>query len=340
LLFQVTLPDFILHFIFSKPGAILNFEAFIMNQEFYNKQRMLGLAYGLVAGLAFAILCWGIDAISLARANGSFPWIKILPGLVLSLSAGGLAGWITIRSESHWLALALWLGLAALFSWLTLWLQISSTPFLLKLFNPALQNYLEYPSINNQFQYWLVGFLILGLASMICGLLEINLIKGALLSSSGISSVAPIVLTLVVFGVAGSAMDYMLNTHFRTPVVVLNDLIDFAYDNKDVDVAPKIAREKRLSAVKDLTDLMDRKRDLTVIAYDRDLGQIDVLVNFNGLWVRCTVIYNQPVYCKRISTIPGIIDVNGASKPLRSLWVWDESKKMDFWDPAPFVILN
>jgi hypothetical protein len=314
-----------------------------MNPEFYNKQRMLGLAYGLVAGLAFAILGWGIDALSLAGANGSFPWIKFLPGLIFSLMAGGLAGWVTMRTESHWVALGLWLGLAALLAWLMIWLQIQSAPYLLKLFNPALQNYLEYPSINNQSQYWLVGFLILGLASLICGLLEINLVKGALLSSSQISSVLPIILTLVVFGVAGSALDYMLNTHFRNPVIVLDELIDFAYENKDVEVAPKLAREKRLAAVRDLTDLMDRKRTLTVIAYDRELGQVDVLVNFSGMWVRCTVIYNQPVYCKRISTIPGIIDVNESGKisgSPRALGEGSELNFRGFRNPTTFVILD
>ena len=309
-----------------------------MNQDFFSRQRILGLIYGLAAGLAFAILCWGIDAISLARANASFPWIKFIPGLILSLVAGGLVGWITARTESHLLAIVVWLGLAALYSWLTLWLQVNSTPYLLRLFNPALRNYLEYPTINNEGQYWLVGFLILGLASMICGLLEINLIKSALLSSSGISLVTPFLLTLIIFSVSGSALDYTINTHFRTPVVVLNELIDFAYDNKDTEVPTKIARAKHLSAVKDFTDLMDNKRDLTVIAYDRDLGQVDVLVNFNGMWVRCTVIYNQPVFCKRISTIPGIIDVNESTKPLRLPLVWGDPIEVNSKDSASFVI--
>jgi hypothetical protein len=309
-----------------------------MNQEFYSKQRILGLFYGLAAGLAFAILCWGIDAVSLAGANGSFPWIKFVPGLILSLIAGGLVGWVTARTESHMLALVLWLGLAALYSWLTLWLQMNSTPYLLRLFNPALRNYLEYPAINNGEQYWLVGFLVMGLASMICGLLEINLIKGALVSSSGVSLVLPILLTLIVFSISGSAMDYMINTHFRLPVVVLNELIDFAYDNKDTEVPTKIAREKHLSAVKDFTDLMDSQRDLTVIAFDRDMGQIDVLVNFNGMWVRCTMIYNQPVFCKRISTIPGIIDVDESTRPSRLPQARGESIKVNFIDSATIVI--
>ncbi len=308
-----------------------------MNQEFFNKQRMLGLIYGLAAGLAFAFLCWGVDALILARAHGSFPWIKLLPGLVICLIAGGLAGWLTMRTESHGLALLLWLGLAALFSWLALWIQVSSTPYLLRLLNPALRNYLEYPVINSQNQYWLVGFLVMGLAAVICGLLEINLVKGALLSSSGISLVAPFFLTLVIFGVAGSGMDYMINTHFRTPLVVLDELIDFAYDHKDAPVDPKIAREKRLSSVRDLTDLMDRERELTVIAYDRDLGQVDIMVNFNGLWARCSVIYNQPLNCNRISTIPGLIDADESLKPVRTSGMGSNFEKIKLANFATFV---
>ena len=110
--------------------------------------------------------------------------------------------------------------------------------------------------------------------------------------------------------------------------------------NKDTEVPKKIAREKHLSAVKDFTDLMDSQRDLTVIAFDRDMGQVDVLVNFNGMWVRCSVIYNQPVFCKRISTIPGIIDVDESTRPVRLPQARGESIKVNFIDSATIVIPN
>lgn len=310
-----------------------------MNQEFFSKQRKLGLLYGLIAGLAFAVFCWGIDMVALARANNSFPWVKFLPGLVFCLILCGLVGWLTIFTENHWVALISWLGAAALLSWLTVWLQVSSTPFLLRLLSPGLLNYLEYVIINQQFQYWLVGFMVIGLAALICGLLEINLVKAALLSASGISKVAPMLLSLVLFSVVGSSLDYMVNIHFRTPVVVLDQLIEFAYDNRDVEVPIKIAREKRLSAVKGLEDLIERKRDLTLIAYDRDLGQMDILVDFSGVWVRCTVIYNQPVFCKRISSIPGIIDVNETGKPINYPWAWEQPPDMHN-ESETFVISN
>jgi hypothetical protein len=311
-----------------------------MNQEFLTRQRILGLAYGLAAGLAFSILCWGVDAITLFTANGTFPWLKVLPGLIISLISGGLVGWLTTRTENHLLAVFAWLGLAALFSWLTIWMQISATPYLLRLLSPALRNYLEYPSLNGESQYWLIGFLIMGLAAVICGLLEINLIKNALLSSSGISSLTPFFLVLILFSVAGSGMDYMINTHFRQPVVVLNDLIDFAYQNKDVEVPVKVAREKHLSAVKDFIDLMDRERKLTVVAYDREMGQMDVMVDFHGLWVRCTVIYNQPVFCKQISTIPGLIDVDETHLPVIFRGTGPETQGLNLGNSTTFVILK
>src|SRR4030065_2140159 len=70
------------------------------------RQRLrLGLIYGMVAGLAFALLTWGLDAWLLVRANATYPWVKFIPGVIICINSGGLAGWLTMLFEKHGMAL-------------------------------------------------------------------------------------------------------------------------------------------------------------------------------------------------------------------------------------------
>ena len=155
------------------------------SQEFKNKKKFIGLIYGLVSGLSFAFFAWGIDAVLLARAHAAFFWIKLLPGAVICGFAGALAGWLTIHFEKHALALLFWAGLGMLFTTLVIWLPTSGTELFLKILRPDLSNYLKFPEIDSISQFQIVGFLMIGTASIICGILEINLVDQILLSAYG-----------------------------------------------------------------------------------------------------------------------------------------------------------
>ncbi len=49
---------------------------------------------------------------------------------------------------------------------------------------------------------------------------------------------------------------------------------------------------------------MTPDRKLIVSGYDAFLGEVNVLVKFDKAWVECQVMYNQPVNCKQVGTIP------------------------------------
>jgi len=271
-----------------------------MDVTFSKKRQIRGLLFGVIAGLTFAVTAWGVDAWLLARSQAAYPLVKFLPGLIACILAGGLVGWATIRLERVTISLTLWAGLAVFYTWLVIWLPIKGMWLMEQRLQPTLRDLLYYPGIENQYQFAIVSVIVLGFVCIFCGLMEVHLIDQSMLSSGTLPLISPVLISLVLFGIAGTSSDYLINTHFRGPIQAMDDLITFAMENQGKEVSPIVARQKRLSVVKDLDGIMESPRKLTLIAYDRTLGQLDVLVDFDGKWVRCSVIYDQPTMCKRI----------------------------------------
>lgn len=275
-----------------------------MNVEFAIQRERLGLIYGLICGFAFAFFTWGVDAWLLFQAHAAFWWIKLLLGMLICLAAAGLAGWWTIRTGSHWMALLLWGGLAYLLSRMLTWIPVTAAPYLMEQLDPGIASFLRYAELADVGQFHVVGLIITGLAAVITGLLEINLVDQAQLSPYGSGPVTMLAVCLLLFGLAGGAADHLVNTNFREPVQAVDHLIQFAADNQGKEVPAETARKLHLSAVRNITDLLHRPRRLILVAFDGQLGRMDLLVNFQGSLVKCTAIYAQPTDCVRVDAAP------------------------------------
>lgn len=270
--------------------------------DYQYRRLLLGLLYGLCCGLVFSIFAWGLDAVQLARANSSYSFLKFLLGLLICLPVGAWVGRTTIQHSSHALALLLWVGLAVAFSWLVVWLPLDGWQEILKELDPSLFPLMHYREVANIWQYRIFVIFILGLASTIAGLLEINLVEQALHNAYGSGIITMIVVTAIIYGMAGSATDYFVNSNLREPVVTLNNLIQFGRENSDKEVPAEIARKMHLSTLNQIRDLLDKPYQMTIIGYDRYLGQIEILVKFGEDLVKCTTIYAQPTNCVPLNT--------------------------------------
>lgn len=271
-----------------------------MEAHFSKKKQRMGLLFGTIAGLAFSLTAWGIDAIQLAQAHAAYPLLKFIPGLIISVLTGAIVGWLTIRLDRLWIGMLLWAMLAGVYTWLVMWLPLKGSPTLLSLLEPNQAHLLYYPSIESQSQFAVMGLIVNGFVALICGLMEIHLIDQAMMGMGTLALISPLLISFAVFALAGTSGDYLINRHFRESMQAMDELIQFAADNEGKEVPAIVARQKRLSVVKDLDDLITYPRKLTLIGYDEMLGQMDILVDFNGNWVRCSVIYNQPTMCKRL----------------------------------------
>lgn len=268
-----------------------------MNANVHRKKLRLGMIYGAVAGFAFAFFAWGVDAWLLARANDAYYWVKFIPGLIICTLAGGLAGWLTMFLQKHGPALLFWGLVAILFTGLVIWLPYSGTPRIITLINPSLAGYFNFKPILDISQFRVISLFVIGLAAVIAGLLEINLIDQAVLSPYLSGSVVALAICLFLFGLAGSAADQMINNSVREPVQVVNSMLQFAQDNIGREVPKATAREMHLSSTRLLGNLIEKPRKLTLIAFDENLLMVDILVDFDGNRVKCSTIYSQPVDC-------------------------------------------
>jgi hypothetical protein len=275
-----------------------------MKTSVNNRKQIVGLVFGLTAGLAFALFAWGVDGFQLARAHGAYPWVKFIPGLIISLMCGGLVGWLTIRLQNPIVRLLLWLLFAFTLSKLFLWLPIKVAPQIIGWFDSYLGNYLNYPLYKDFSHMQWVGFAVIALISALCGLLENVLIEQALFTAGSFTVIVPILMSFGFFWLAGSTIDGLYNKQIRQPILTVDKLIQFAVDNTGKEVSGKTSKEMHLAAVNSISDLLPFDRQLILSNYDQMLGQIDVLVKFNGNWVKCTTVYNQVTYCKLVFREP------------------------------------
>jgi hypothetical protein len=289
-----------------------------MDTSLLRNKQFVGMLYGLTAGLAFAIFTWGIDAVLLAASHGALPWIKFLPAVVLCLLAGALVGWLTIRFESHLLAIALWVALAIFFSRLIIWAPFKISPLFLRMLDSDLGAYLKYPYYSSLNQIAWFGFAAIIIVALLCGLLELNLVEQALFSSGSYAILVPLLVCFLGFALVGKTSDSLINQQIRESVLAVDNLIQFAQDNIGNDVPGDLARSMHLGATNTIKDYLPLERRVILSNFDESIGQVDVLVDFSGIWVKCTAVYNQVTFCKAALNTPGARFLN-LSRPVISL---------------------
>jgi hypothetical protein len=282
----------------------------MMKPSLLRDRQFIGLLYGITAGLAFAVFSWGVDGFGLATSHGAYPWVKFIPSVFLCVLAGGLVGWATIRFENHLLAVLFWSILALFFSRLVVWLPLKVAPYIIRLFDHTLGEYIKYPYYSSLNQNAWFGFAAILIVALICGLLEINMIEQALFSSGSFAILLPLILCIFGFGLVGSSSDSLLNRHIREPIQTVDELIQFALDHVGQEVDGMVARSMHLGAVNTIEDYLPLERRLILGNFDESIGQVDVLVDFSGVWVKCTAIYNQVTFCKLALNIPGVRHIN------------------------------
>lgn len=275
-----------------------------MNKIVNKKKQLIGLLFGLTAGFSFAIFAWGIDGYLLARANAGYPFIKFIPGLIISLMLGGFVGWLTVKLQNLLLSVCLWIGYSLILSRIFIWLPVKAAPVIIGFFDDYLGNFLNYPYYHEMDQISWVGFIIIAIVAILGGLLENLLIDQAIFSSGSISLAIPLVVSFLLFCLAGNSIDGMFNKHIREPILTVNNLLQFASENNIDEVPIEVNRAMHLSAVKTIKEYLPMDRTLIMSNFDSSFGQIDILIKFHGNWVKCSTVYNQVTYCKQIFEPP------------------------------------
>lgn len=274
-----------------------NYEA---RPEVIRARRMYGVFYGVGVALAFAAWNWGMDAVMLSQANALEPWFKFLVGLAICLPVGALAGWLTMRLESGLYSALIWLVASMLFAWLTVALPFQIAPRWLAASNDLPSNFT--PTVFEAlFVRVSVAYVWTAIFVTIAGLLELPMGETAAFSTSLGGRLGPTMLCVALMGIAGFIVDNLNNAPFREPLMLTDKTIQFVIDHQGQQVDPKLARTMHMSALRTITDVVDRPRQLLVGEFDQSLGNIHILVRFGDQWVDCLTVYNQMSGCQMLS---------------------------------------
>lgn len=267
-------------------------------------KRIYGIWYGTLLGFFFAFFTWGLDAYFLSQTNSLYPWLKFAAGALLSMLAGGLTGWLAASRDKPLLAVPIWIVYGLFLAWLVVTLPTQIFPRLLGLLVPDVQQYLHYVYYEEFSTRIGVAFGWILIFVSLAGLLQLPMSEGAVFSTSVLGKLAPILAGLLLMGIAGTIVDGLNNELLRAPVEALNASIQFAVDHRGQQVDKLQSRQMRQASLRVIKDLITPQRELIVSGYDAYLGEVNVLVRFEKVWVECQVFYGQPVNCKQVGTIP------------------------------------
>lgn len=256
-----------------------------------------GLLYGMVAGVAFAVTTWGVDGALLAASHAYFPWLKLLLGGIGALLVGFVAGWLTGRLERTGLVLLLWLLVGVIYGWLAGHVPFEGASWLLVRLNPRLAGLVRYPFSEGPYYRLVVAMVVTVGVSAFGGLLVMSLIESTSQAETVVGRWFPVAVWILMFGVAGSTANGMMNEPLRNPVLAMDRTIQFVLDNEGTTISPKQAREWHVGALTPVRSLLHRPRRLLLASYDDTIVMTDVLVNFDGGWVRCSVTAEVPGAC-------------------------------------------
>lgn len=262
-------------------------------------KRRTAVLFGLLAGLAFSTVAWGIDAYRLWQAHAFLPWLQFILGAVTTGLIGALAAFLAYRFNSIFISFILWLIAGLLFSWLGGHVQFQLTTTTLQVLAPDLAARVSYPYnaaiAGHQF---LINLAVTALC-VLAGLLSVNQIENAAEAAGGLGMIFALFLWLVIFSIAGYVVRDNLTVGLTDPVVGTNQLIQFALDNEGKPVDRQTALDMHLRSVDPIRDLIHSPRKLILSEYDEWLSTTLVWINFDGVWVRCMVLGSLVNACER-----------------------------------------
>jgi hypothetical protein len=267
-------------------------------------KRVYGIWFGAFLGVAFAIAAWGIDAFILGQVNGLLPWLKFAGGAIPCMLVGGFTGWLAAKSNRSILSVLLWLAAASIFAWLTVSLPLQIAPGLMGIMEPDTQGLLHYTYYEEFSSRVAVAYVWIAMFVALAGILQIPLSDSAVFSTSWMGKLAPILVCLVLMGIAGVIVDSLNNEPLRAATAALNNTIQFSIDHRGREIDPAESRQMHLGALRTIQDSVTAQRKLVVSGYDAFLGEVQVLIKFEHAWAECKVFYNQPITCEKSSEIP------------------------------------
>jgi hypothetical protein len=260
-------------------------------------RQLLGLSYGLIAGLAFTITAWGVDAFQLGRSSADFFWLKLVVGGLAALVLGGLVGWLGEKIDNGLITFILWLATAYILARLANQLPFTFTSKFIGILDPSFQGQVLYPYPSNVDRRMIIVYIVTLLTCGLGGALQSFLVDSALGAATTFARWLTIVVCVPFFLLAGNAIDN-INNPLREPVMATHGVIQLARANQGKPIDDKMAADLGLRSVMAIQSLLSRPYRLVLGTYDQEyLDSYSVYVDFNGEWATCSALVDRLSNC-------------------------------------------
>jgi hypothetical protein len=236
----------------------------------------------------------------LAGSNATFPWVKLELGVGPTILICVTAGLLAARLDRSLVSALIWAVAGYALGWLAGCLPYQGMSAYVARSDPAFGAVVHFAfSSGPQTRGYLAvllnaGLLLLG--GLLFGELSMRSATGGYL----FARLMPLVLWMVVFAVAGSVTDWIVNDPLRGPVQAVDGLIRSAQEYEETSPGSDLPMAYHLSVLRPVQDLLYRARKLTVTEYDAPMVMVKVMVDFDGTLARCTVMEGVPLFCERL----------------------------------------
>jgi len=253
---------------------------------------------GVLCGCVFAAVAWGYDGYLLSKAHAALPWLKLALGLPPCAAVGGLAGWLTMKMSNMFTRMALWVAVAIFFSYLTSLIPFTLSPIIYRWSFPAVSERIIYNASVAISARRFITIVMTIVFLFIAGLIFEN-VNDSVRNARSIGGVVfSVIFLLAFFAGAGYTADSNFNVDLRTPILALDEKLDYVASVNAATLSDVEARAIRRFTKLDV-DLQSPRR--TVIAtFDEYISQMIVVVDFDGTLAECSVMNGRASSCKMV----------------------------------------
>ncbi len=262
-----------------------------------SRSRLDGLLFGLLSGLAFALVTWGWDAVSLARVASYCPWFKFVVGTVFCLIVGGAVGWVVAALDRSLVGLVGWALAGLAFGWLAAYLPFQGFNRLIGWLNPRFEGIVIYPVVELAHARSTVNSVLVAATIGLGGLLEIMALDHAQSSVSRISRGLALA-SCIPFMITAGGLANANNRQLREPQENVVALIRLAMTAREVGISREEALEMHLGAFNPVQEMLSEPRRVMVGSYDPSIVSVGVEIEVDRGWIRCILVAGQATYCQ------------------------------------------
>lgn len=252
------------------------------------KQQKVYVILGALAGFVYSFMAWGIDAIQLSTANASLPWLKFAIAVLPVTALFMLVAWISTRVTHLVLRMLLWMVLATGLSFLISLFSFQFNAAILRSIHPQVSSVINYITPAGISSRRFVIIIMTNILLIVGGLMFETASQSYFSATSVVGQFVPILLCLAFFGGAGYVADSNYNTELRSQLVNVDDQLE---EIANLDMNSLSERDQRM--IRRFTKLnvdLQGPRKLVIGNFDDSFSQLEMLINFDGVWVNCLTI--------------------------------------------------